>query len=198
MTRNTVNTKHYWDFPEFTHQDMDLFLAYQRVKKHRINKASDLKAGLVVNVRDTVMLDNCLVEVLMLKGYAMKTTGSLKSMRFHNVQTCRNKPSRFSVDVNSLWHPGKNGIFKSKKDKKGAHGGVYVSSLIRDWMTLHYNTEVMQFIRMLQKADRFQQHCIIKNEAYTKDNYDSWVLEVESDRDFDESIRLISDSFHED
>lgn len=185
MTRTRVNTNRYWDFPEFTHQDMDLVMAYLRVKKHRISKASDLKAGLIVNVRDTVMLNNCLVEVLMLKGYAMKSDGrSTSSMRFHNVRTCCNKPSRLGGDSNSLWSV--NGPIVTKKQMKKAMGGAYVSSLICDWMTFHYNADVMQFIRKLEKADRFQQHCIIKNKAYTKDNYDAWIVSVESDREFDE------------
>lgn len=187
MTRTKSNHSRHWEFPEFNQQNVDLLVAYNRVKKFRVTKLEQLKAGVFVEVRDTPAFDNCLVEVVQLNGYPMISSGKHGSMRFHNTITFREKGSTYKDNASKLWRVPEHGTWKQRQ--KAADGGVYVSSLIYQWMTFHYNTKVMQFIELFKKADRFQQHCIIKRVEYTENNYLDWKLQIEMDRDYDDHFQ---------
>lgn len=186
MTRTKFTDSRHWEFPEFTQQDVNLLVAYNRVKKFRVTKPEQLKAGIFVEVRDTTAFDNCLVEVVKLNGYAMMSSGSYPLMRFHNTITFREKRSTYNDNASSLWRIPEQGSWKQRQ--KRALGGIYVSSLVGYWMTFHYNAKVKEFIELLKKADRFQQHCIIKGVEYTEDNYATWKMRIEMDRDYDDYI----------
>ena len=179
MTTRTHSTKSkHWDFPKFTFQDQNLLEAYHRVMKFQLTKPCDVKAGIVVNVRDTYMLQNCLVETVVLKGYAMKDSSGV--MKFHDAEVCR-KLSHFHNSA-ALWTTQHNLPIKSKAQKKEAIGGVGVDSLIKRWMSFNYNAKVIEFTKLLEKADRFQQHCIIKGKPYNEQTYQNWVEMVDYDR----------------
>lgn len=187
MTRIKFTDSRHWEFPEFTQQDVDLLIAYNRVKKFRVTKPEQLKAGIFVEVRNTPAFDNCLVEVVKLNGYAMMTSGSYPSMRFHNAVTFCEKGSTYKDNSSKLWRVPKHGSWKQRQ--KAADGGIYVTSLVGHWMTFRYNAKIMEFIELLKKADRFQQYCIIRGVEYTEDNYTSWKMGIEIDRNYDDYIQ---------
>ena len=133
----------------FTHQDQDLLEAYHRVKRFQIKNTKDLK-GLIVNVRPTCMLENCLVAVYSLCGKPKKTRWGA----FVFEKTIELTPSNY-----------KGYKYKTQKERQ------YVGTLIHDNISFRYNSKVLAFIEKLTKADRFQQECVLRNIEYTEMNF---------------------------
>lgn len=57
---------------EFSHQDMDLVMAYNRIRKFEVKKKEDLKHGMYINVRETIALGNIICPIIRLDGRYMR------------------------------------------------------------------------------------------------------------------------------
>jgi len=176
-----------YKYEEFTHQDIDLLMAYNKIKRFKITKEKDLKAGLYVNVRETLSLDNILVDTLWLDGKPSMKRGI--GMRFSNARSTssgrgsyHNTYRLFSFGSTDVSHIGR------KKRVKRMGGGAYVGTLIEYNICFRDNSAVVEFVKMLKKAPRFQQHCIINELPYTLETYDNYAEEV--------SFREFTDSYH--
>lgn len=176
-----------YKYEEFTHQDIDLLMAYNAIKRFKITKEKDLKAGLYVNVRETLSLDNILVITLWLDGKPSKIKGI--GMRFSNARSINNGRGLYHND-HRLFSFGTIDVIHLSRKKRVKHmsGGIYVGTLIGYNICFRYNSAVVEFVKMLKKAPRFQQHCIINELPYTPETYDNYVNEV-AFREFTDSCR---------
>ena len=179
----------------FTHQDMSLVLAYNRIRKFEIKKAKDLKHGVVINVRETLALNNMLIEIVRLDAKAVKTGGSYRCMKFARASSVFpasetivdhfNRSCIYAVHgIGQTLH--KRGADKKVKSSRYALGGIYVDTLLRNGnRVFKYNTKVRQFFELLQEYPRFQQHCILANVPYTHGEYNKFVTKMIEDEYID-------------
>lgn len=192
----------------FTHQDMSLVLAYNRIRKFEIKKAKDLKHGVIVSVRETLSLRNIYVEVMQLDGKAVRAGWSYPSMVFARVspvypasEAMLKRPRdycQYAVRVNHK-PVYKRAADKRMKSSEITLGGMHVSTLLRYGnRAFKYNTKVKQFFELLKEYPRFQQHCILSNVPYTQEEYDKFVSEVQDTKMFDDSFDKIVDKSYED
>lgn len=137
----------------FTHQDQDLLEAFHKVKRFLIKDVKGLQ-GLVINVRGTQALDNCLIEVLCINGRPQVKRGRFVEPGALVFKNCLNFPqcAGYTTRVTE----------------------EYVSVLIGYHISFKYNTKVKTFLEKLKQADRFQQHCIINNVEYTLANFEAY------------------------
>lgn len=67
-----------WQPEPFTKQDIELVLAYNRIRKFEITRKT-LGAGAIINVRETLSLDNSLIEYMVLGGVPRDHGGVMKN-----------------------------------------------------------------------------------------------------------------------
>ena len=162
--------------PVFGKQDVELLLAYHRVKRFQIKNEKDLRDGTVVNVRETIALKNCLIAVIRLHGYRTKASYNL-GLIYRDSFTLKQSSAPVNAANVVEWYRAPVGKtpFASKKERRGLlFGDIHCDTLLKQNISFKYNTKVMQFLELLAKADRFQQHCILNNKKYTLDNYHKW------------------------
>lgn len=145
---------------------VDLLVAYNKVKRFRINTVKQLKAGVVINVRAPLTFNNLLIFVYKLSGYPVKAThGGLKFLKVHEL----GEAYKYSAEkYANIGHCTKKAL------KENIVIGEYVSTLILDNASFQYNAKVIEFLKLLEDADRFHQHCIINNKPVTPDECDRW------------------------
>lgn len=159
----------------FTHQDQDLLEAYHKVKRFQITDMKDLR-GLVINVRETSGLRNILTETLMLHGVPSRSKNKYDSDR----------PYIFETSI-SLLEPENSFRYP------GTPGPAYINTMINYNIAFKFNAKVKAFIKLLEKADRFQQRCIIHNLPYTEENFKRYEYVIKSDMELDRSFRAWED-----
>lgn len=148
----------------FTHQDQDLVEAYNRVKRFRIRNMKDLDGkGLVVNLRSTYALSNCWWDVYQLNGKPRK----YRSRRQTSPSYVYDKAPRMQYER----------LVISPR--------MFVNTLILYNATFKFNFKVIEFIKKLKKADRFQQECIINERPYTEEEFERYraMVDLESIHD---------------
>ena len=156
----------------FSHQDVGLLMAFNRVKKFLIKDPRDLKAGqLVLNVRETLSLRNSIIVPMWIDGKPVAYDCNV-GLFYPYARSVDKLKGKYRNDLH-IWRAGKGTNYKplSRRELKHCHGGVFVGTLMQYNLCFHYNTKVKQFLEMFQKASRFQQHCIFKNKPYTHGNY---------------------------
>ena len=58
---------------------------------------------------------------------------------------------------------------------------MFVGTLIKYNAAFKFNFKVIEFIKKLKKADRFQQECIINERPYTEEEFERYRAMVKSD-----------------
>ena len=144
-----------WTPEAFTKEDITLRLAYNRIKRFEIKKVKDLTHGVYVNVRETLSLDNVLIETYKLNGKPNKN----------------NSINTFCFDSTYCL----SGYYTDKPYKET----MFVGTLIGYNRGFRYNTKVVQFMKRLKTAGRFEQHCILNDLPYTKKVYDMFCSQVQ-------------------
>lgn len=172
---------------EFSHQDMDLVMAYNRIRKFEVKKKEDLKHGMYINVRETIALDNIICPIIRLDGRYMRDK-TLKSLI--HVRACEvgQKYDSYKVRKDGVELKGKQAERHKLKTEAYVGGGMFVDTMIRGNRSFRYNTKVVQFFELLKTYPRFQQHCILSNKAYTRENYDQFVSDVEYEHALSEAF----------
>ena len=152
----------------FTHQDQDLLEAYNRVKRFRIRNMKDLDGkGLVVNLRSTYALSNCWWDVYQLNGKPRKyRSGWMTSYVYDKAPV---------MQYERLVIPPR----------------MFVGTLIKYNAAFKFNFKVIEFIKKLEKADRFQQECIINERPYTEEEFERYRAMIESDLVLSRQLREI-------
>lgn len=174
----------------FTHQDMSLVLAYNRIRKFEIKKKEDLKHGVYVNVRETIALRNIYCPVIRLDGRYMDDgcNGWLIHIRASQLT---DQYDTYSVTRNGVKLKGKQAERHKLKTDGYVGGGMYVDTMIRHNRSFKYNTKVVQFFELLKTYPLFQQHCILNNKAYTRENYDEFVNYVEDQKAQEDAFNAV-------
>ena len=166
---------------EFSHQDMDLVMAYNRIRKFEIKKKEDLKHGVYVNVRETIALCNIYCPIIRLDG-RYKQFRDDKNLIHIRASQLNDQYDAYSVRRDGVKLKGKQAERHKLKTAGYVVGGVYVATMIGYNRSFKYNTKVVQFLELLKTYPRFQQHCILNNKAYTRDNYNEFVNYVEDQK----------------
>jgi hypothetical protein len=176
----------------FGSQDIELVLAFNKVKKFMIKDPKDLKAGqLFINVRETLALDNIMVVPVWVDGkpIAVANADFNTGLRYPHARSVDNLKGKYRNDL-AIWAAGKgeNYIPKTRKELKHCQGGIYAGTLMRHNLCFRYNTKVKQFMEMLKRAPRFQQHCILKDVPYTRQEYSEFVSDMEMRKFYDHTV----------
>lgn len=185
-TRKELFTPPY-EVEEFSHQDMDLVMAYNRIRKFEVKKKEDLKHGMYLNARETIALRNIYCPIIRLDGRYMRDK-TLKSLI--HVRACEvgQKYDSYKVRKDGVELKGKQAERHKLKTEAYVGGGMFVDTMIRGNRSFRYNTKVVQFFELLKTYPRFQQHCILNNKAYTRENYDQFVSDVEYEQALSEAF----------
>lgn len=150
---------------DITEPDQKLIDAYHKVKRFQITNMKDLK-GLIINVRDMLAFPTAAVTIYKLSGKPEKI------FLYPNERVFGFKK------VTALMENGQNWFLPAKPRR------VFVDDLIKHNISFKYNSKVRAFIELLNKADKFQQHCLINGKPYTEVsfqhftwlNYDHFVI----------------------
>lgn len=179
--RNKSKDNGKYQVEAFTHQDMSLVEAYGRIRKFEAKNKEDLKHGMYINVRETIALDNIICPIIRLDGRYMRDK-TLKSLI--HVRACEvgQKYDSYKVRKDGVELKGKQAEHHKLKTEAYVGGGMFVDTMISYNRSFKYNTKVVQFFELLKTYPRFQQHCILNNKAYTRDNYDEFVNYVEDQK----------------
>lgn len=170
----------------FSQQDVDLVMAFNRVKKFLIKDPRDLKAGqLVINVRETLSLKDIMIALMWIDSKPFAAASKV-GLFYPYARSVDKLEGKYKNEM-TLWRIGKGTNYepKSRKELKHCQGGVFVGTLMEYNLCFHYNTKVKQFLEMFKKASRFQQHCIFKNKQYTLDNYNAFVDHLSDLEEYD-------------
>lgn len=135
-----------------TEPDQKLIEAYHKVKRFQITNMKDLK-GLIINVRDTIAHPTPAKSIYKLGGKPEKIAlfGNEKAFAFKNATPV--------IESDQDW------FFPPKPYR------VFVGDLIEHNMSFKYNSKVKAFIEVLNKADKFQQYCLINGKPYTEESF---------------------------
>lgn len=143
----------------FTQQDKELLAAYRRIQKFRMRKNKDIKAGWVINIRETHALDNAWVEVMRVDGRPRKDTSP----------NCR------------FW------IIDQLKQREYSADYIHCATLIDYNHGYKLNAKTQAFGEMLKRADRFQQYCILTESPYTQETFNDWREHMQWNKHSDET-----------
>lgn len=155
---------------KFEVQDQELLAAYRRAQKFRIKDHTQLKHGWMINIRETGSLSNCLVEKFLIVGKPWKDKDFPSETR---------KP--WQVEV-SLEAEKKKCRYISQENKVLE----YISTLCTHNHGYRHNSKVQQFVELLIRSDRFQQHCVLNNRPYTEEEFNHWRFSQHMQKDMDE------------
>lgn len=176
-TRKELFTPPY-EVEEFSHQDMDLVMAYNRIRKFEVKKKEDLKHGIYLNARETIAFRNIYCPIIRLNGRYMRGK-TLKSLIHVRASQIGETYDSYKVVKDGVALKGKQAERHYFGGEGYVGGGVHVDTMIWGNRSFRYNTKVVQFFELLKTYPRFQQHCILSNKAYTRENYDQFVSDVE-------------------
>ena len=160
----------------------DLQEAYRKIKRFQITNRQDLKAGLYVNVRNTLALDNSLVVYIQVNGVPTKrVVGGYQSYVFRSALEIRR-----TNDPVSDFNP-----YALRTHRNGReYGGAFVNTLIEHNIAFKHNAKVINFVNRLQAAPRFHQYCIIAGAPFNFDTFDRFHDEFEdATREIWEALR---------
>ena len=175
----------------FDREDVDLLVAFNRVKKFLIKDPRDLKAGqLVLNVRETLAFENIMIVPMWIDSKPIAGVCNI-GLFYPYARSVDMLEGKYRNDL-CIWRAGKGSDYKplSRRELKHCQGGVFVGTLMHYNLCFHYNTKVKQFLEMLKKAPRFQQHCIFENKPYTHGNYVAFTDHLSELEEYDKSVLL--------
>lgn len=157
-----------WIIPEFKEltKDVELFAEWKRLHRRFGVTEKNIQAGWIVNIRETPMLDNMLSSAMCLTGVGHKF---------------KNRPEYFessSQGDSIMWNTSHKGSYNKNRE--------FQDTLIGYHHSLQLNGKTIAFIKKLENADRFTQHCILSNKEWCYDTWDNWMESIIDDRYLDD------------